>query len=72
MGNYAIPRKKRKTKNIKISEELYRKFMKNKDYRKAALVVFWCVLKDFGKEGIINALDYANSFYKRKKLRRGL
>ena len=67
---YAIPRKKRKSKAIEISSKLFSEFMDNKDYKKAALVVFWCVLKDFAKEGILNALDHGNSFYERKELRR--
>ena len=69
---YAIPRKKRKSKTIEKSSLLFSEAMSNQDYKKAASVVFWCVLKEFTKEGIMNALDDGNSFYKRKKFRRGL
>ena len=69
---YAAPRKKRNSKAIEQSSKLFSKYMKNQDYRKAALSVLWCVFKEFAKERIINALDYANSYIKRKKLRRGL
>jgi len=70
---YAIPRKKRKSKAIEISGKLFSEAIVNKDYKKAASAVFWCVLKDFAKEGILNAMEYANSFYERKEFRnRGL
>lgn len=69
---YAIPRKKRKSKSIEKSSKLFSEFIENKDYEKAASVVLWCVFKDFAKEGILDALDYANSFIEAKELRRGL
>ena len=69
---YVIPRKKRKSEAIEKSGKLFSEALHNKDYEKAALVVFWCVLKEFAYEGIMNALDYGNSFYERKKFRRGL
>ncbi|MBA7467112.1 hypothetical protein ES707_02308 [subsurface metagenome] len=68
---YAIPRKKRKSKSIEKSSKLFSKYLENQDYKKAASIVFWCVLKEFAQEGIINALDHCNSFYERKELRRG-
>ena len=69
---YAIPRKKRKSKAIEKSSKLFSKFMNDKDYENASKVLFWCVLKDFAKEGILNALEHANSFIERKKYWRGL
>jgi len=35
-------------------------------------IVFWTALQVGGVEGTMNALDDANSFYKRKDKRRGL
>jgi len=64
---YAIPRKKRKSESIKKSSKLFSEFIDKKEYEKAALIVLWCVFKDFAKEGILNALDYGSFFYKRKK-----
>lgn len=69
---YAIPRKKRKNKSIEISSKLFSEFIDNKDYKKAGTVVFWCLLKEFAQEGIMNALEDGNSFYERRKFRRGL
>ena len=69
---YAIPRKKRKSKAIEKSGKIFSEALSNKDYKKAALAVFWCVLEDFAKEGIMNALDYGNSYFERRKFRRGL
>jgi len=69
---YAIPRKKRKSEAIDKSSKIFTEAMNNQDYKRAASAVFWCVLKDFAKEGTMNALENANSFYERKKLRRGL
>jgi len=68
----AIPRKKRKSKAIEKSSKLFSEAMDNQDYEKASAVVLWCIFKDFAKEGILNALDYANSFFESKELRRGL
>jgi len=69
---YVVPRKKRKSKAIEISSQLFSEAIHNQDYEKAALAVLWCVLKEFAKDGIMNALDHGNSFYERKKFRRGL
>lgn len=69
---YAIPRKRRKSKAIEKSSKLFSKYLENQDYKRASLVVLWCVFKEFAKEGIMNALDYANSFIESKELRRGL
>lgn len=69
---YAIPRKKRKSKAIEKSSKLFSKYLENQDYKRAALVLLWCVFKDFAEKGILNAIDHANSFIERKELRRGL
>ncbi len=69
---YAVPRKKRKSQAIEKSGKIFSEALHNKNYKKAALAVLWCVLVDFGKQGIMDALDYGNSFYERKELRRGL
>ena len=69
---YVVPRKKRKSKAIEKSGKIFSEALDNKDYKKAAKAVFWCVLVDFAKEGIMNALDHGNSFFERKQFRRGL
>ena len=69
---YAVPRKKRKSKAIEKSSKLFSKYMENQDYKNAALVLLWCVFTDFAKEGVMNALDHANSFFERNKFYRGL
>ena len=69
---YAIPRKKRKSQAIQKSEKIFSEALHNKDYKKASAAVFWCVLVDFAKQGIMDALDHGNSFYERKEFRRGL
>lgn len=68
---YAIPRRKRKSKAIEKSSKLYSKYLEKQDYKRASLVVLWCVFKDFAEEGILNALDDANFLIERKGLRRG-
>jgi hypothetical protein len=68
----AIYRKPRKNKSIEFTSKLFSKFVREEDYEKAAKITFWCVLKEFAREGIMNALNDANSFIKRKKMRRGL
>jgi len=65
--NCAYPRKKRNSQAIEKSEQLFTEAISNKNYKKAGLAVLWCVFKDFGKEGILNALDNANSFMERKR-----
>lgn len=69
---YAVPRKKRKSEAITKSGKLFSEALSNKDYQKAATAVFWCVLTDFAKEGIMNALDHGNSFIERKEFMRRL
>jgi len=63
----AILRKRRKSEVIEKSSKLFSSFIGNEEYKKASNVVFWCVLKDFGIEGIMNALDDANFFILIKK-----
>lgn len=69
---YAIPRKKRKNETIKKSSQLFSEAMDNQDHKKASSIVLWCILKEFAQEGIMNALENANSFIEGKKFRRGL
>lgn len=69
---YAVPRKKRKSTTIEKSSILFSKFIEDQDYKSASLVVLWCVLEEFAKEGILDAIDNVNSFIETKELRRGL
>lgn len=72
MGNwYAVPLKKRKGKWIKEGQALFSKFMDEKDYEKAALSVFYTMLRnpDFVK-GMMQAMRQAVSFYERIEMRR--
>ncbi len=69
---YAVPRKRRKSKAIEKSSKLFSKYLETRDYEKASAVVLWCVFKDFAQEGMLDALDHANSFIEGKELRRGL
>ena len=64
----AVLRKKRKSQAIEKSSKLFSEFIEKKDYESASSVVFWCVLKGFGKEGIMDALDEGNSFIERKRI----
>lgn len=69
---YAIPRERRNNPIITKTSKLFSKYIENRDYEKAAMISCWVVLKLFAKEGIMNALNNANSFLKRRSLRRGL
>ena len=69
---YAAVRKKRKHPAITKTDPLFAKAMDEGDYEKAAAIVFWATLKVGGVEGIMNALNSANSFIERKKLWRDL
>ena len=68
----AVLRKKRKSQAIKKSEQLFSEAINDQDYKKAGLAVLWCVFKDFAQTGIMDALEEGNSFYERRKFRRGL
>jgi len=65
---YAIPRKRRKLKNDYKKER--KKAIESKDFSLYAKIIFLIILESFAKEGIMNALNQANNFLKRKKLRR--
>jgi hypothetical protein len=66
----AIDRKPRTSKSIEFASKLFSKFVQEGDHENAAKITFWCVLKEFAREGIMNALNDANSFIKRKEMRR--
>ncbi|MHA1285399.1 MAG: hypothetical protein ACTSQP_23090 [Promethearchaeota archaeon] len=68
----ASARRRRKNKMISNSSSLFSSYLDKNDYNSAGKIVYWTTLKIGGKEGIMNALDNANSFIKRRSLRRGL
>jgi len=72
MNDKCVLRTPRKNEKIKKSEKLFNHYLEIGDYDNASKIVFITVLKEFGVDGIINTLDDANSFIKRKKKRRGL
>jgi len=68
----AYLRKKRRHPAIMESSLLFSKAINEGNYKKAAIIVFLTALQVGGTEGIMDALDNANSFYLRKDKRRGL
>ncbi len=68
----ASARKKRKHNAIKKNSSNFANSIRNKDYKSAASIVFSTSLKVGGSRGIENAMKEANSFTRRKSLRRGL
>jgi len=60
-------RKRRNNKSIIKANSLFSEYIKKGKYRMAGKVVFWCVLECFAKEDIMNALNQANNFIKRRK-----
>lgn len=72
MNEYCIARKPRRTREILFSEKLFSRFIQDKNHELVAKVVFWAVLKVGGVTGIMNALDGANSYLKRKDRIRGV
>ena len=68
----SIARKPRKSKSIGFASKLFSKFVREGDHENAARITFWCVLKEFAREGIMDSLNDAKSFIERKKMRRGL
>ena len=70
MGRKCAPRKQRKHPLIKLSSKYFSKALEVKDYKEAAEIVFSTGMVLFGKEGMMNAMEEANSYMKRKKLRR--
>jgi len=73
MGNWkAVPRKKRNHPAILASAQPFSDALHNGDYEKAAKIVFKCALEVQGAKGLMNAMHNANSFWTRRKYRRGL
>jgi len=73
MGNWkCVPRKKRRDPLINKTSTLFNNALIAADYELAARIVYFTVLKLFGKKGIINTLDDANRYILRKERRRGL
>jgi len=68
----ASARRKRKHKTIKDSSSAFSSCIYRGDYDSAAKIACHTALSVGGKEGIMNALDNANSFIKRERLRRGI
>jgi len=65
----AIARKPRKHPAIIFAAKVFSRALAAKDYALAAKVTLWCVFQVDGVKGIMDALYYANSAYKRMKLR---
>lgn len=72
MGQHAVVRKKRKNKEIIDNSPIFSSFMEKKDYENAGKIAFLTALQVGSVKGFMNALDNANSFIKRKKIRMGL
>lgn len=68
----AIPLKRRKNKIISKGSSLFSFYLYKNDYNSAAKIAYWTALKIGGKEGIMNALNNANFFIKRRSMRKGL
>lgn len=62
-------RKKRKNKMITDSSFAFSSYIGKNDYDSAGKIIYWTTLKIGGKDGIMNALDNANSFIRRKNMR---
>ena len=71
MGTASV-RRKRKDKAIIDSSSLFSDFIESGDYDSAASVVYWATLEVSGSQGIMDALDDANSFISTKDIRRGI
>lgn len=69
---YAVPRRRRIHPAIESSGKAFSKAMHEKDYKKAAAIAFKCALEVGGVEGIINAMEDANCYIRRKSIRGGL
>lgn len=72
MGRLSAPRKRRNHPAIKKSSKIFSKCVENKDWKGASLIIFWTALKVGGVKGIMNTMEDAMSFLRRKKMRRGL
>lgn len=71
MGTASV-REKRKNKAIIDSSSLFSDFVERGDYDSAASIVYWATLEVSGSQGIMDALDDANSFISTKDIRRGI
>ncbi len=72
---YAVPRKRRKHPIIDKNGQLFSDAMHEKKFDLASLYAFQTVLEMEGVnncEGIMNAMDNANSYIRRKSRRNGL
>ena len=65
----ASARKPRRIKEIIETSSIFSDFIKKKDYSSAASIVYWTTLKVGGTDGIMNAMEDANSFIKRKSMK---
>ncbi len=73
MGNWkAVPRKRRKHPAIDVASLIFSYAMRRKDYKRAAAITLWCTLEVVGAEGIMQALEDANSAIRRRKYRKEL
>jgi hypothetical protein len=67
-----IPRQRRKDPIIQKNSIIFSKAMHEKDFDLAAKITFRTVLELWGIDGLMNAIDQANSFIKRIERRKGL
>ncbi len=65
----ASARSRRKHPVIDRSSQLYTNSLSNKDYTSAGKIVYWASLSVNGEKGTLDALNRANSFVNRRKLR---
>lgn len=65
---HAIARKRRSHEAITMGSKLFSKAVEDKDHEMAALVAYWTTLNVAGPQGILRALDAANSYLDRKRL----
>lgn len=70
MGTASV-RRRRRNSAINRSSSLFSDSILKNDYKSAGKIVYWTSLKVNGEGGIMNALDNANSFIKRRSYRRG-
>ncbi len=68
----ASARKRRKHKAIDKSSSRFSTCIKKKNYESAASIVYQTSLMVGGSKGIESAMSDANSFIRRKSLKRGL
>jgi hypothetical protein len=71
MGNwYAVVRKRRKHPAIDVASKLFSKYIQESNYKKCALITYWCALQVGGVKGIMKALEHGINFIKRKELKK--